>query len=141
MKQKTNLLIGVVALIVVLAVYWLFIRTDSPLKKSADMSEYSAVALNSNELFFGRISSQSATQLVLDDVYFFTFVDDPSASPVASPSSQDNLKPTLIDTNAANSLAPTSTYVISKDQIKYTYPLKKDSQVVKTIEDYKSGNK
>jgi hypothetical protein len=131
----------VIVLVVAFLAYWFGFRSDSPLRKTADASDYSAVALMSNELFFGRITQETATQLVLDDVYFFTFVPDGTASP--SPASNSNssdqkLKPTLIDTNAKDSLAPTSTYVINKDQVKYSYPLKKDSQVVKTIDEYKS---
>ncbi len=117
---------------------------SSSLVGGGDFSKYSAVALTSNELFFGRIKSEDASHLVLEDVYFFTYVPDAAASPAPASNNNSqsggdqNLRPTLIDTAAKDSLAPTNTYVINREHVKYRYPLKEDSQVVKTIDEYKN---
>jgi hypothetical protein len=139
MKRVTSILIAVVVVVVVAFFGYFFWNNNRSLKTSTEgMSEYSAVALTSNELFFGKISSENDKQIVLDSVYFFTFVSDNGTAATGSGQNNQNLKPTLIDTAAKDSIAPTNTYVINKAMVKYTYPLKNDSQVVKTIADYKN---
>lgn len=139
MKRSLSILITVAVVVVLVGAGYFFWNNNRTLKTSTEnMSEYSAVALTSNELFFGKISLENDKQIVLDSVYFFTFVSDNSAASTGTGQTNQNLKPTLIDTAAKDSIAPTNTYVINKDMVKYTYPLKNDSQVVKTINDYKN---
>lgn len=149
MKRLTSLLTAlIIVLVIVGAAVWFFFFRSRALTPTdtAGNSEYSAVALNSNELFFGKITKQDATQLVLEDVYFFTFVPDgangatngsTATTTTTTNGSNQNLRPTLIDTSAKDSIAPTRVYVFNRDQIKYTYPLKSDASVIKTIDEYK----
>ena len=125
-----------VVILVATGSYYFYFRGRDLTTGQTNISPYSAVALTSNELFFGHIKSENSYQLVLEDVYFFTYVPDPKATPAAGTNVAQ--VPTLIDTAAKDSLAPTSTYIINKAMIKYTYPLKNDSQVVKTIDNYKA---
>jgi len=151
MKRLTSVLTALIIVLVIVgaAVWFFFFRTKTLTPTdTTGTSEYSAVALNSNELFFGRITKQDATQLVLEDVYFFTFVPDAAATSGSTTAtttqangSNQNLRPTLIDTSAKDSIAPTRVYVFNRDQIKYTYPLKSDASVITTINDYKKQAK
>jgi hypothetical protein len=150
MKRVITLVSSLViaALVIGAAAWFFYFRPGASLKPAGDFSEYSAVALTSNELFFGRITKQNETEIVLEDVYFFTFVQDgqngqSTSTTTPANNSQNgqnnqNLRPTLIDTAANDSIAPTRVYVLNRDQVKYTYPLKSDSTVVKTIDEYKN---
>jgi hypothetical protein len=142
MKRLSTIIAGIAALLVIAgtASYFLYFREGAVLKPSGDYSEYSAVALTSNELFFGRITKQNDQEIVLEDVYFFTFVSENGQTSTGSnaANANENLRPTLIDTAASDSIAPTTTYVLNRDQVKYTYPLKGDSTVVKTVNEYKN---
>ena len=138
-SSLTWVLLVVIIVLVAGSGWYMAYRNQNLVVGGTNLSPYSAVALTSNELFFGKITSQNNDQLVLENVYFFTYIPATGTAATTSSSTQ-NLKPTLIDTSAADALAPTNVYVINKSMIKYSYPLTNDSQVVKTIDAYKKAN-
>lgn len=145
MKRLTSILVAIVV-IAILAVGAVVVLKKTDLFKNSESSDYSkyyAVALTTNEVFFGKLTKETADKVVLEDVYFFTYVPDSTqeTEKTTSPTPTPSMRPTLIDTSAKDAIAPTNTYEIYRQQIKYMYPLKYGSQVINTIDEYKKNQK
>jgi len=140
MKKLIRNITTLVIVIVVLGIgYFAYSRYNSA--KNNNYDGYYAVALDTGEVFFGKIASKSGSELELNDVYYLTFsqngdsTKDATTSP--SPSASPTTQPVIIDTNASDAIAPTDVYKFNMSHVKYYYPLNSDSQVIKTIKDHK----
>lgn len=133
LKRLLILLTSIVVLAAVTGgVWWWSQRKGNVVKDTGDVSEYSAVFVNNN-IYFGKITYLDDKEMILEEVYNYTVITPASPSPSANTS-----QPTLFDATKVG-VAPGKRYRINRDQIILWYSLNKDADVVKTIEDYKSG--
>lgn len=102
--------------------------------KGENMSDISAVFVNGGGIYFGKITQMDREKMVLEEVYNYGVV--PSEGVVQTENSET--KPTLFDASKVG-IAPSSQYNLNMDQVILWYSLKNDSDVVKTIEQYKQS--
>ncbi|MBI4058151.1 hypothetical protein HY408_00120 [Candidatus Gottesmanbacteria bacterium] len=114
----------------------------------AKASEYSAVFLSNNQVYFGKVSDLNSEFATLKEVYYLKVQNslvppqegDVKVEGKGSPQPQQKNELTLI--KMGNELhGPTDEIKINNKHILYTEALKTDSKVVKAINDYKEKNK
>lgn len=146
-KRKTipwrRVLMGAGGVVVVaLVIYQLFLQSFLGLgsnlivKDGGDnVSEFSAVFLTNNQIYFGKIHhGNSSAPLDLREVYYLQVNPQVQAG---GPTPSTNQNSVLLVKLGDDFLGANSEMKISRNQILFIESLKKDSQVVKAIADYK----
>ena len=165
LKQESmnkNLLWGLVVFILVFviaagALYfvkpeWLGKKATSPITSpttkisDAKASEYSAVFISNNQVYFGKISDLNAEFATLKEVYYLkvqnSLVPPQEGDVKVENKDQSQQKNELTLIKMGNELhGPTDEIKINNKNILYVEALKIDSKVVKAINDYKAKNK
>jgi hypothetical protein len=124
--------------------------TTTPTSKISDAkaSEYSAVFLANNQVYFGKVSDLNSEFATLKEVYYLKVQNslvppqegDVKVEGKENPQPQQKNELTLI--KMGNELhGPTDEIKINNKHILYIEALKTDSKVVKAINDYKAKNK
>ncbi len=138
MKRSPNAVIIFIVLVVAIAIgLYLSMGSGSTgvIKDKGDnMSDVSAVFVNGGGIYFGKITSMNDEKMVIEEVYNYGVV--PSEGTAQAENSET--KPTLFDASKVG-IAPSSQYNLNMDQVILWYSLKTDSDVVKTIEQYKQS--
>mgnify|MGYP001558037801 CR=1 FL=1 len=113
----------------------------------AKASEYSAVFISNNQVYFGKVSDLNAEFATLREVYYLK-IQNSLVPPqegdvkVEGKDSQPQQKNELTLIKMGNELhGPTDEIKINNKHILYIEALKTDSKVVKAINDYKAKNK
>ena len=113
----------------------------------AKASEYSAVFLSNNQVYFGKVSDLNSEFATLKEVYYLK-VQNSLVPPqegdvkVEGQEAQPQQKNELTLIKMGNELhGPTDEIKINNKHILYIEALKTDSKVVKAISDYKAKNK
>lgn len=106
----------------------------TPLSTSA--SDYQAVFLNNNQVYFGKISNSMSSQFVtLEDIYYLQVQQQiQPASKSATPTSNISLVKLGGELHG-----PTDKMYINRDQVLLIEDLRTDSNLVKAIDNYKAG--
>ncbi len=112
----------------------------------AKASEYSAVFLSNNQVYFGKVSDLNSEFATLKEVYYLKVQNSlvPSQEGDVKVESKDapQQKNELTLIKMGNELhGPTDEIKINNKHILYIEALKTDSKVVKAISDYKTKNK
>lgn len=94
--------------------------------------DYQAIFLTNNQVYFGKVANPNAQYMVLTDIYYLQVTQQlqpPTDRPV------QNLQLVKL----GNELhGPTDEMRINRDQILFIEDLKDDSNIVKTIRDFKA---
>jgi hypothetical protein len=109
--------------------------TNTPLS-SAGASDYQAVFLNNNQVYFGKIGNSMGSQFVeLKDIYYLQVQQQ------IQPATSKNAPATNISlVKLGGELhGPTDVMYINRDQILLIEDLRTDSNLVKAIDQYKAG--
>lgn len=147
MKRLNSVILSIVVVAVVaLASYMILVRngnnplTSGLVKDSGEnLSDFSAVFVNGGGIYFGKITKMNADVVVLEEVYNYGVVPTNSETGTASTSTSQETRPTLFDASKVG-IAPAKMYNISRDAVILWYSLSNDSDVVKTINEYKKSN-
>ena len=132
-KRSAPSLILVVLIILVVIIGWRFLASRNKLELfTGTSSDYQAVFLTNNQVYFGKLSNQDSKYPVLTDIYYLRVTQ--SLQP-----SQPNPNINLI--KLGDELhGPADKMEINRDQILFVEDLKPDSQVVTAIKDYLLAN-
>ncbi len=137
----------VVIIIVVIAAAFLLLTQTGALNKggnsnststapavSNNPSDYQAVFLNNNQVYFGRISNSMNSQFVtLEDIYYLQVQQQiQPASKNAAP--QQNISLVKL---GGELHGPTDKMYINRDQVLLVEDLRADSNIVRAIQNYK----
>ncbi len=131
MNKRKLKMIGAVILVVVIGlglVWWL--------KPAQSQSEYQAVFLTNNQVYFGKLSDKNSRYVTLSDIYYIQ-VSQPLQSQTPASNPQANLNLVKLGSELHG---PQSVMSINRDHILFIEDLKSDSQVVKAIRSYTSPN-
>lgn len=149
MKRSSTVILSIVVVaIVAVASYFVLARngnvslTGGVVKDSGDnLSDYSAVFVNGGGIYFGKITKMNDDVVVLEEVYNYGVVPatDGKTTTTNSSSTTQETRPTLFDASKVG-IAPAKMYNISRDAVILWYSLRTDSDVVKTIDEYKKSN-
>lgn len=125
-RRGGNWLLLLVIVIAVLGGGWWWVN-DGRLGAEAK-SNYQAVFLSNNQVYFGRVSSPSGDYLTLTDIYYLQVAQPLQPS---EPATNINL------VKLGNELhGPADRMEINRDHVLFIEDLKTDSQVVQAIEKY-----
>jgi hypothetical protein len=151
MKRLNTVILSIVVVaIVAVASYFLLMRggntstllTGGVVKDSGDnLSDFSAVFVNGGGIYFGKITKMNDDVLVLEEVYNYGVVPATDASGKeikAATGTTQETRPTLFDASKVG-IAPANKYNINRNEVILWYSLKTDSDVVKTIAEYKKS--
>ena len=106
-------------------------------KQTEKPSIYSAVFLANNQVYFGKLFDVNSDYPRLQEVYYLR-VQGPLQPPPATESAQPDVQLVKL----GNELhGPADEIKFNREQILYIEELKKDSRIVKAIEEFKSRNK
>lgn len=140
-KSKLRLVmmsIGAILLFAVLSLVVLLMYKSNT-NSSIDNGRYQAVFLSNGQVYFGKLHTYNGEYMKLSDIYYLqtkTKTETDSNNPQAT-SSQSDTNVQLIKLGSEIH-GPDDEMVVSKDQILFFENLKKDSQVTKSIEKYKT---
>ncbi|CAN5147226.1 hypothetical protein BH11PAT4_BH11PAT4_7090 [soil metagenome] len=149
MKRLNTVVLSIVVVaIVAVAGYFILARGNSTVltggvvKDSGDnLSDFSAVFVNGGGIYFGKITKMNDDVVVLEEVYNYGVVPATDASGKeikAATGTTQETRPTLFDASKVG-IAPASKYNINRGEVILWYSLKNDSDVVKTIAEYKKS--
>lgn len=103
-------------------------------KQGEKSSNYSAVFLANNQVYFGKLLDANSAYPRLQEVYYLR-VQGPLQPPPATESAQPDMQLVKL----GNELhGPVDEIKFNKEQILYIEELKKDSRIVKAIEEFKA---
>lgn len=150
MKRLYSILGGGLIIVIILAIgYYMFMNRGTfggTVKDTGEgLSDYSAVFVNGGGIYFGKITKMDASEVILEEVYNYGIVpaDEEGAegTTTTTGTTGENVatRPTLFDASKVG-IAPANRYRINRDAVILWYTLKTDSDVVKTINEYKAGN-
>lgn len=100
-----------------------------------NISDYSAVFLTNGQVYFGKITGQSKISLDLTDIYYL------QVNQQIQPEQKDKneTQPNIVLVKLGSELhGPNDIMHINRDQVLFFESMKKDSKVVKAINDNKS---
>jgi len=137
-QQKIGLII--IILLAILLAWW--IRqpaAQNNITLEQPKSEYQAVFLSNDTLYFGKILKQNNAEIILSDIYYFSQNPEKSSSDTLN-----NVSNTLSDTFSLTKLgseihSPTDKMRINRNQVIFIEDLQENSQVVKAILEYKKS--
>jgi hypothetical protein len=140
-KRFLNLIIGGAVIIVAILAAFFVLRGRGYFSgvmrdTGAGLSDYTAVFVNGGGIYFGKVTSDSNGTFTLEDVFSYGVVN--AAGATSTSTNAEDQKPTLFDASKVG-IAPATRYHINRDQVILYYTLKKESEVVKTIEKYKAN--
>lgn len=142
MNKTARLLVTVIILVVVVGVvgYFLMNRGRIPgaiVKDSgSNISDYSAVFLTNGQVYFGKMDVDSSEEVAIKDIYYLQVNQQNLQSGDKTAASAS---PEIQLVKLGNELhGPNDRMRINRQQILFTESLKKDSKVVKAIEDSKN---
>lgn len=142
-KRSSSSLVLIVLIILVVILGWWFLggRNKTGLFTNPSISsDYQAVFLTNNQVYFGKLTRSNDDYAVLTDIFYLQ-VDQPlQPSQPASPAGGPNPNVSLIKLGSELH-GPADRMEINRDQILFIENLRPDSQVVKGIEKYKSDQK
>ena len=125
-KRGLTLLIFSIIILVAIIVFLIFTIFVSPVKGS-DMY---AVFLSNGRSYFGQIAKQNSQTVVLRNVFYLQVQQIPATEENAEP------QPQLSLINVSDEIhGPESEMQISRNHILFLQKLRKDSQVLKSIEE------
>lgn len=143
MKRLYSLLTGILVVVVLLGAGFFIYKNmggGAVIKDSGDgLSDYSAVFVNGGGIYFGKITKMDGREIILEEVYNYGIVpaeDEEGNTSANNANGEQATRPTLFDASKVG-IAPASRYRINRDQVILWYSLKSDSDVVKTIDEYK----
>ncbi len=150
MKRLNTVILSIVVVaIVAVASYFILTRnsgsnilTGGVVKDSGDnLSDFSAVFVNGGGIYFGKITKMNNDVVILEEVYNYGVVpatDSNGKEVKATTGTTQETRPTLFDASKVG-IAPASKYNINRKEVILWYSLKNDSDVVKTIAEYKKS--
>lgn len=118
-----------IVILVLLAGWWW--KTDGNLFSSSVSSNYQAVFLSNNQVYFGKLSDQNSRYPKLTDIYYLQV-------PQSLQPGQSNNNINLVKLGSELH-GPADKMEINRDHILFVEDLKTDSQVVQAIEQYKKN--
>ena len=105
----------------------------------ANVSDYTAVFLANNQIYFGKEYPHDGNVIDLRDIYYLTVGQQLQTTGAASPSPAATAQPNISLVKLGNELhGPTDRMLINRDQVLFTESLKSDSKVVAAINNYKN---
>lgn len=143
----TNILVVILALVILVMGVYIFkpnlfkdvlnkqkSAAKAESKQEVKSSGYSAVFLVNNQVYFGKLFDANSAYPRLQEVYYLR-VQGPLQPPPATESAQPDVQLVKL----GNELhGPADEIKFNKEQILYIEELKKDSRIVKAIEEFKS---
>lgn len=145
-KNLTNLLVLVIIILVV-GIGWLGYKrgwygSGAVVKDSgSNVSDYSAVFLTNDQVYFGKMTKDSDQEVTLTDIYYLKVNQQiqPDTSGKATPTPSGSASPNIVLVKLGSELhGPNDVMHISKSQVLFVESMKTDSQVVKAINDNKA---
>ncbi len=130
-KSGFSWLLLVIIVIALLGVLWILGKNLGYLGTSTGSSEYQAVFLSNNQVYFGKIASSGGKYAKLTDIFYLQVAQ---ALQPSQPNSQVNLVKLGDELHG-----PADVMEINRDHILFIEDLKPESQVVKAIEQYKTS--
>ena len=132
-KKKSGMgwLLMIILIIVLLGVLWFLGKNLGYIGGSTGGSEYQAVFLSNNQVYFGKVNNSTGEYATLTDIFYLQ-VSQPLQP--SQPNSQVNLVKLGDELHG-----PADIMEINRDHILFIEDLKPESQVVKAIEQYKSS--
>lgn len=108
-------------------------------KAEVKASEYSAVFLTNNQVYFGKIEDRSADFIKLKDVYYLRVNQGAQTGQPATGAAAPDSGLSLVKLGGELH-GPSDEIKFNRDQVLLIEELKTDSRVVKAIEEYKRKN-
>ena len=107
------------------------------IKDSGDnISDYSAVFLTNDQVYFGKVNKKNSDEVVLSDIYYLKVNQNIQSQEKTSDTTQ---QPNIVLVKLGEELhGPNDVMHINKDQLLFIESLKSDSKVVKAIDENKS---
>ena len=129
----------VITILLVASTTVLWLKTNSTSPLAVDTSKYQAVFFTNGQVYFGKLSAFNGEYMKLTDVYYLqTQAGEGTDSENPQQTTTDESNVQLI--KLGNEIhGPQDEMVISKSQVLFYENLKADSQVSKSIEQYKAG--
>ncbi len=125
--KKQNIVIVVVVVVVVLLAGWIWLGGGG---MGASGSDYQAVFLTNDQVYFGKVGRSFNDQVILTDIYYLQ---------VGQPLQPSEPQPNVNLVKLGNELhGPADVMRINKDHILFIEDLKPDSQVVTAIKNYQT---
>jgi hypothetical protein len=150
MKRLNSVILGIVVVAVVAAASYFFLMNNNSgvtltggvvKDKGENLSDFSAVFVNGGGIYFGKITKMNDEVVVLEEVYNYGVVpatDSTGKTTTTNNNANQETRPTLFDASKVG-IAPAKMYNISRDSVILWYSLNNDSDVVKTIAEYKKS--
>ena len=126
MKKQNKIIVAVVILVVILA-GWIWSGGAGLMSSSG--SDYQAVFLTNDQVYFGKVGKSLGDQVLLTDIYYLQ---------VSQPLQPSSPEPNVNLVKLGNELhGPADIMRINRDHILFIEDLKPDSKVVEAIKNYK----
>jgi hypothetical protein len=134
MADRRTIGIIIVALLIAAAVFYGLRYTGVVPGAGTATSGYQAVFLSNGQVYFGKVSSTTSSDLVLEDIYYLQVEGQ------IQPEQQGTQQPKLSLVKLGNELhGPQDKMIINRDHVLFWENLKDDGKVVSAIKDHKAG--
>jgi hypothetical protein len=139
-SRKREGRIGLIIIIIaaLLLAYWIRQGLSKGIVLHAPKSEYQAVFLSNNQVYFGKILDQNQEEIILSDIYYFTTLRSLQYNETSDTSkdSSDTFSLVKLGTEIHG---PLDQMRINRKQMLFVEDLKDSSKVVKAIQEYKKS--
>lgn len=125
------------ALIIASLSLWFWSSSPSNEASHVNTSEYQAVFLTNNQVYFGKISSINSDYLTLTNVFYLQ--SNAKSNSTTSPQPNSNNDLTLVKLGINELHAPQDKLVINQSQVSFWENLKDSSKVVSAINQYNAN--
>lgn len=139
-KHEGRIGLIIIIIIAVLLSYWIRQGLEKGIILHKPQSEYQAVFLSNNQVYFGKITNQNQAEVILSDIYYFTtlrslqYGEDKNQLPDTPQMSPDTFSLVKLGQELHG---PKDEMRINRNHILFIEDLKEDSKVLKAIKDYK----
>src|SRR3989344_3156552 len=133
-SSSAFLIVIILVIIAVILGWWLINDRKEANLFTSPASDYQAVFLTNNQVYFGKLTERNADYAVLTDIFYLQVAQ--SLQP-ASPAGGPNPNVSLIKLGSELH-GPADRMEINRDHILFIENLKADSEVVKGIDKYKA---
>lgn len=134
MDQRRLIMVLVVAAAVVAAVFWGLRYVGVSPFQATKTEGYQAVFLTNGQVYFGKITQMTATDVTIEDIYYLQVEGQ------IQPEREGQQQPRLSLVKLGNELhGPQDKMIINRDHVLFWENLKDDGRVVTAIKDHKAG--
>ena len=135
--MRTQLIVGVLVIVVILAVGFMWWSNNS--STGVNSSEFQAIFLTNGQVYFGKLTDTNNTYVKMADIYYLQVQQSVQPAGNTGSSSSNNSKISL--TKLGNELhAPEDAMYIARDQVLFWENLKGNGKVVQAIDAYQANH-